>query len=326
MASAAKIKALLQTAISGDDDRLYMIAMQIAASEARKGHGKFAQELKDIVDTAKLNRSKIKPVENAIPIFRPKGELSSLLSVKYPENQLSEMVLSEDLTVSLNSVIHEQRQRHKISSYGLLPKSKLLLVGPPGSGKTMTASALAGELKIPLFTIRLETVITKFMGETASKIRLVFDSIKATRGVYLFDEFDAIGSKRDSGNDVGEIRRVLNSFLQFLEEDTPNSLIVAATNFPDMLDKALFRRFDEVIKYDFPTSELAVKVLKNKLALLDTSKIDWKAIGDCSVGLSQAEMVRAAETAMKTAILGNKDTITSIELKIALEARRVTNQ
>jgi len=325
MASAAKIKALLQTAIDGDDDRLYMIAMQIAASEARKGHGKFAQELKDIVDQAKLKRGKLKPVDNTIPIFRPKGELGSLLSVKYPENQLAEMVLTAELKERLNDVLREQRQRHKISSYGLMPKSKLLLVGPPGSGKTLTASALAGELKIPLFTIRLESVITKFMGETASKIRLVFDSIKSNRGVYLFDEFDAIGSKRDSGNDVGEIRRVLNSFLQFLEEDTPNSLIVAATNFPDMLDNALFRRFDDVIRYELPSPELAINVLKNKLAVLNTKKIEWEEIGKVSTGLSQAELVRAAETAMKSAILANKKTIGTKELKIALEARHVSN-
>jgi len=325
VASAAKIKALLQTAIEGDDDRLYMIAMQIAASEARKGHGKFAQELKDIVDQAKLKRGKLKPVDNTIPLFRPKGELGSLLSVKYPENQLSEMVLKAELKERLNDVLREQRQRHKISSYGLMPKSKLLLVGPPGSGKTLTASALAGELKIPLFTIRLDSVITKFMGETASKIRLVFDSIKSNRGVYLFDEFDAIGSKRDSGNDVGEIRRVLNSFLQFLEEDSPNSLIVAATNFPDMLDNALFRRFDDVIRYELPSPKLAINVLKNKLAVLSTKNIKWEEIGKVSTGLSQAELVRAAETAMKSAILANKKTIGTKELKIALEARHVSN-
>ena len=116
----------------------------------------------------------------------------------------------------------------------------------------MSASALAGELHLPLFTIVLDGLITKFMGETAAKLRLIFEAISQTRGVYLFDEFDALGSERASGNDVGEIRRVLNSFLQFLEQDQSDSLIVAATNHPKLLDRALFRRFDDVIEFALP--------------------------------------------------------------------------
>ena len=169
----------------------------------------------------------------------------------------------------------EQRQQQNLRDHGLQPRRKLLLVGPPGSGKTMTAAVLAGELHLPLFTIVLDGLITKFMGETAAKLRLVFDAMQATRGVYFFDEFDAIGARRGERQDVGEIRRVLNSFLQFLEQDESHGLIVAATNHPELLDKALFRRFDDVIEYSVPDAVLAEALLRARLDRFDTRGLAW---------------------------------------------------
>jgi SpoVK/Ycf46/Vps4 family AAA+-type ATPase len=142
----------------------------------------------------------------------------------------------------------------------------MLLVGPPGTGKTMTASALAGELHLPLFTVRLEALFSRFFGETAAKLRLLFDQIAQTRGVYLLDEFDAIGSHRGDPNDVGEIRRVLNSVLAFMEEpNSTDSLVLAATNHVGILDEALPRRFDEVIEYSYPDREAARAILERRL-------------------------------------------------------------
>ncbi|WP_249364437.1 AAA family ATPase, partial [Pseudoalteromonas ruthenica] len=138
----------------------------------------------------------------------------------------------------------------KLKNHGLSPRRKVLLVGPPGTGKTYTASVLAGELDYPLFQVRLDGVITKYLGESSAKLRQVFDAIREVRGVYFFDEFDALGSNRSAGNDVGEARRLLNSFLQMIEQDESNSLIICATNHIEILDHALFRRFDDVIKYE----------------------------------------------------------------------------
>lgn len=173
---------------------------------------------------------------------QPRGELGSLLTVTYPAARLSDLVLSDDLAGRLRHVLLEQRQRDMLARHGLVPARRVLLIGPPGTGKTSTARVLAGELGLPLFSIRLDTIITKFMGETAAKLRLVFDALIETRGVYLFDEVDALAGDRAAANDVGEIRRVLNSFLQFLEEDASESVIVAATNHPRLLDNALLRR------------------------------------------------------------------------------------
>ena len=130
----------------------------------------------------------------------------------------------------------------------------------------MTAGVLAGELQLPLFIIRLDSLITKFMGETAAKLRLVFEAMTSSRGVYLFDEFDSIGAQRALPNEVGEIRRVLNSFLQFIEHNTSDSLILAATNHPDVIDWALFRRFDDVIEYHLPDTHAVLQALQAKLA------------------------------------------------------------
>ena len=160
------------------------------------------------------------------------------------------MVLAEPARKSLERVIVEYRQQAKLRSHGLSARRKLLLVGRPGCGKTMTASALAGELNLPLLSVRLDGLITQYLGESAAKLRQVFDSMTVKCGVYLFDEFDAIGSDRARPNEVGEIRRVLNSFLQFVEADDSDSLILAATNQVEVLDPALFRRFDVRLRID----------------------------------------------------------------------------
>ena len=233
MTASRHLIALLKSHIDGDNEHFLSVAMQVAAHEARQGHGKLAQELRDLVDEARL-RSKERG-KKPVPLAQPKGELASLVSVSYSDTRLSSMVVPAELDERLKRVLVEQRQEHRLRTHGLAPRRKLLLLGPPGSGKTMTAAALAGELRVPLFTVVFDSLISKFMGETASKLRLVFDAMIGTRGVYFFDEFDAIGSRRAERNDVGEIWRVLNSFLQLLENDESGGLIIAATNHPELL-------------------------------------------------------------------------------------------
>jgi SpoVK/Ycf46/Vps4 family AAA+-type ATPase len=190
----------------------------------------------------------------------------------------------------------------------------------------MTAAALAGELGLPLFTIQLDGLITKYMGETAAKLRLIFESMQGTRGVFLFDEFDALGGERSTRNDVGEIRRVLNSFLQFLEHDESPGLLVAATNHPQILDRALFRRFDTVLDYSMPTDQLAENVMRSRLAPLETSSVDWGAAVSAARGLSHGDLARACEHAAKDAILAHTTRITTDALISALQDRRAAHE
>lgn len=318
MATAEQIKALIKSHLGEDDDRFVAVAMQVAAHAARQGHGRMAEDIRALVDGAKRQRRSSKPV----PIARPRGDLADLLSASFPSTRLSDMVLSADLEARLQRILREQRGRQKLLSHGLRPRRKLLLIGPPGSGKTMTASALAGELRLPLYTLLLHGLITKFMGETAAKLRVVFDALAEQRGVYLFDEFDAIGVHRSAGNDVGEIRRVLNSFLQFLEQDESESLIIAATNHPESLDRALFRRFDDVIEYSSPPRDLVQRVLQNRLAPFEVKSVDWDAAAAATEGLSYADVVHACEAAAKDAVLLDSLSVSTEALKEALDDRR----
>lgn len=327
MATADQVKALIRSHADGDDDRFYAIAMQVAAQAARSGHGRFAQELRELVDQVKLRAKAVEPLRGArpVPLAQPRGELAGLLTVGYPKTRLSDMALTEPLRARLDRVLIEQRERERIREHGFGPIRKLLFVGLPGIGKTMSASALAGELGLPLFTIQLDGLITKYMGETAAKLRLVFEAIQSTRGVYLFDEFDALGGERGTKNDVGEIRRVLNSFLLFLEQDHSDSLVIGATNHPELLDRALFRRFDAVVEYTLPTPDTAIRVMQARLCLLDVSGIDWQRAAKIAEGLSHADIAHACEQAAKNALLDHSTAVRESDLALALEERRSTH-
>lgn len=322
MASAEHMKALLKSHIDGDDTHFFSIAMQVAAREARMGHGKLAEEMRAIIDEARKNKSIEKTSQSLIHISQPRGELANLLEICFPKLKLSDMVLKKPIGQRLGRIVIEQRNLSKIKNHGLSPRRKLLLVGPPGAGKTMTASVLAGELGLPLFIVRLDALITKFMGETAAKLRQIFDAIRETRGVYFFDEFDAIGSQRSSINDVGEIRRVLNSFLLMIEQDTSNSLIIAATNHPEILDYALFRRFDDIIEYGHPDNAQIIDVLKNRLCHYLTGETDWSKIADVGAGLSYAELTRATQDTIKDAIIKDRSTVEEDDIIAHLEEKK----
>jgi SpoVK/Ycf46/Vps4 family AAA+-type ATPase len=323
MATKDHVKALVRSHAEGDDERFYAIAMQVAAQAARQGHTSFAQELRDLVDQAKA-RAKSPPSgqqTRPVPVVQPRGELAGLLTAAYPKTRLADLALDEPVRSRIDRVLLEQRQRARIHEHGFFPLRRLLLIGPPGTGKTMTAAALAGELSLPLFTIQLDGLITKYLGETAAKLRLIFDTIQQTRGVYLFDEFDALGAERAARNEVGEIRRVLNSFLLFLEQDESESIIVAATNHPKLLDRALFRRFDGVIEYVLPSREIAQKVIRARLAPLNTSDIEWSQALEAVEGLSHGDIARACEHAAKKAILAHRTRVATSELIEALKER-----
>jgi SpoVK/Ycf46/Vps4 family AAA+-type ATPase len=323
MATAQQIQALVESYVSGDDGRFRTVAMQIAAHSAKHGKKQFADQLRKLLDEAAARREIHVGPAKAIPIARPTRDLAGLLAASYPETRLSDMVLKVELRSELKQVITEHRQRERLRSYGLQPRQRLLLVGPPGCGKTMTASALAGECHLPLMFVQLHSLITKFMGETAAKLHLIFEAMEKTPGVYLFDEFDAIGSVRRADSDLGEIRRVLNSFLQFLEHHTSESIVVAATNLLPILDPALFRRFDATFRYELPKDDEVAPLIKHRLSAFTLHRPAWKRIIEAARGLSHADVVRAAENAARLAVLGHQKSIRTDDLLTALTERRM---
>ncbi|UZD24358.1 ATP-binding protein [Algoriphagus halophytocola] len=305
----------------GDESRFYATAMQIAAAEARKGHLAIAEELKKLIDKSKSSASIVK----RLPVNAAQKELNDLLELVRPEIKLKDMVLSSEIQETLDKVIHEQKHLKKLLSHNLQPRRKLLLVGTPGSGKTMTAHALAGELGLPLFIIRLDGLISRYLGESIAKLRLIFDAMVDFRAVYLFDEFDSIGSTRTQGQEVGEIKRVLNTFLLQIEKDKSNSLIIAATNLPESLDSALFRRFDDIIQYTKPSVEQIHQIYFSRLTELNQSP-NWNLhhISNLSLGLSYAEIHKICEDIWKDVLIYGNDFVTENKIIQYIENRKRT--
>lgn len=320
MATAAQIKELLRTHGDSNDERFYAIAMQVAANEAKKGHEKLAQDLKLLINRAKLKRSQ--PLVGKLPhVSQPQGEAAELLDEVYDNHNVKDLVLNKPLEDRISRVLEEQRNISRIKSLGLRPRQKLLFTGPPGCGKTYTASALANELGVPLFVVRLDSLITRYLGESLSKLRIIFDAINSSRAVYLFDEFDSIGFTREFVNDVGEMRRVLNGFLTQIEKLKSESLVIAATNFGERLDKALYRRFDDLIEYGLPGDEEIWKTVQRLLSGVKTSKLSKNRIITASQGLSFSEITRACEEAIKEMIIKNESQITTPMIIKALTER-----
>ncbi|WP_417438937.1 AAA family ATPase [Idiomarina sp.] len=315
MASSAQLKALLHAHVAGDVERFRSVALQVAAHEAKIGHVKLAEELRELVNKAKQQ-------QQIVSISKGQRDSSGLLNISSPSTKLNDLVLDDAARGQLDRVIKEVSHINNLRSHGLSARRKLLLVGPPGTGKTYTAAALAGELGYPLFEVRLDAVITKFMGETSLKLRQIFDSIESVRGVYFFDEFDALGADRATGNDVGEARRVLNSLLTMIEQDTSTSLIICATNYSELLDRALFRRFDDVINYQLPSVISIEQLLERRLKPHAPSRLAWKSYAKKAEGLSSADIKVIADDVAKEMLISGASKFKADWLDRAIKERQ----
>jgi len=310
MATAEHLKSLIKAYFDRDDDKFKTIVLQIAAYEARHNHEALARDLKTMVEktTVKTN------------ILRPNIQ-NPMLSVAMPSDKLSDLVVSDETLERIKRILAEYRNKNKLQKYGLSNRRKVLIEGNPGTGKTYTASIIASELGLPLYTVQMDKVVTKFMGETSAKLRQIFDSISFSTGVYFFDEFDAIGADRNLDNEVGEARRILNSFLQFIEQDNSDSIIIAATNNQKLLDQALFRRFDDVLHYSLPTEREIRRLFKARIAPFDERFIITNTLISHAESLSQAEIIRVCEDAIKKSILNNSS-ITEDVLMALIKERK----
>jgi SpoVK/Ycf46/Vps4 family AAA+-type ATPase len=301
MPTAEQIKALIRSHFSDDEERFFTIALQLAAHEAVQGHTSLAQDIRELLDKARKRKGAV------VLQFPP--DLRGLVISEEPGLSKVALVIPGSLEKRIQRIVHEFRQAQKLKSFGLSHRRKIMLIGPPGTGKTMTARILAHELRLPLNTIQVDRLVTKFMGETGAKLRQIFDLIQQEPGVYLFDEFDAIGGERSLENDVGEIRRVLNAFLQFIEQDSSDNLIIAATNSPKLLDRALFRRFDDILYYKMPEEKERKQLIQNILGAFLPSKFIWKNVLTESDGLSHSEIDQACRDAIKGTILDDRQAV-----------------
>lgn len=313
MATAEQIKSLVKAYADCNDEKFKTVVLQIAAHEARLGHDNLARDLKKQIDRVGNKRANIVQLTSTNP----------MLALSMPSHDLSELIVSEDISDKIQRILNEYRNRKKLISYGLTNRRKILIEGNPGTGKTLTASIIASELSLPLYTVQMDKLITKFMGETSTKLRQVFDSIESTLGVYLFDEFDAIGADRCLDNEVGEMRRILNSFLQFIEQDSSESIIVAATNNQKLLDQALFRRFDDVLHYMLPTSAEIKRLFEYKIESYDNRFSITKNVVNAAEGLSHADIARVCDDAIKNSILDDEPITSKTVIALLSERHNV---
>ena len=254
MARSEQIKALISSHLKDDSEHFVTVALQLAANEARNGRSAFAKEIRGLIDSGKRSPMRVISIS---------GELDDLVRQQPVSSKYGSLVVSRNLQKQLDRIAHEFFHVEKLAKFGLGNRRKILLSGPPGTGKTMTANALAKRISLPLFVVQIDRLVTKYLGETSAKLRQVFTMIRERKGDYFFDEFDAIGAER-GGDDVGEMRRVLNALLQFIENEDSQSLIIAATNRVTSLDLALFRRFDDLLCYEKPKKKEMQILIKNR--------------------------------------------------------------
>ena len=297
MATADQILSLIRNHLNNDDTQFRKVALQISAVEARSGHAIVARTIQELLNQKKTSLGTVRLVSK-------NKDIDGLLLQVDTYGDMTSLVLSQELKEKLDRVIKEYLKKETLSKYGLANRRKLLLYGASGTGKTMTASALAKEFNLPFFVVRTEKVVTKFMGETGQKLGRIFDFINEVPAVYLFDEFDAIGSQRGMDNEVGEQRRILNTFLQLLERDDSDSFIIAATNSIESIDKAMFRRFDDVIEYKLPDTEQRLALLREYL--YTAKDLDFSSAESLFDGMSHAEIKMVCSDIFKESLLNDR--------------------
>jgi len=298
MTTVDQVCGLISSHLDRDDERFMTIVRQIEAGASRNGHRSIQERIQSILSRGRRMTPQLRVMAGG------------LVAELEPTVHFDRMVLSDKTRGAIQRVIDENKARDKLHDHKLWPRRKILMVGPPGTGKTITASALASGLGMPLFHVQQSGLIESYMGHTSENLAKVFEHIRQDVGVYLFDEFDALGTERDwsgpgSGPADGEMRRTLNSLLVMLERDDSQSLILASTNHASILDRALFRRFDDIIRFGLPTScqafELVQKVFEGIGFHLE-GEIVANAVGS----LSHSEIESACLESAKRVLLSHE--------------------
>lgn len=304
----AELYRRLFKAISQEDViSLKKIAMTIIQEEQKLGHNNLAETLEKILisEKPKLSLFDSNTGESGLSAL-PKSKRTQSQLVSYiPRDLLKHhMILPSDVEERLFSIEQEYAARDRLKKYNLIPKQKILLHGPPGCGKTLSAERIAWNLGLPLLKVRFDSLLSSYFGESASNLRMVFDYCKKEPVVLLLDECDFIAKSRVTTQDVGEVPRIVNMLLTLLDEYDAPGLVLATTNLKVTLDEALFRRFDDVIEIPMPGKAERKQLLIMTLSAIPVSpEVDLGEIADQLDGYSAASIVLVAQRAAKIGIL-----------------------
>lgn len=319
MASGKLLRLLVQSGASGDPTAFRSATEQLIKEERQKQHNLLANDLERILygDRATPNTT----AHNILPEAPTDKESGvALVDIRQANRSIEELVLNQSTLEILENVLEEHRREDVLRSYGMMPAEKILFFGPPGCGKTLSAEAMAYELDRPLVIVRLDSLVSSFLGETAANLRKVFDFISKHRLIVLFDEFDALGKERDDGSEHGELRRVVNAVLQMMDSYDGKSIIIAATNHEQILDSAIWRRFDEIVEFPVLEQSQLQNLLQLKLrGVRREFDLDTPELHTIFDGTSPAIIERIIRRAVKRMILKQKEFLTIRMLKSALE-------
>jgi ATP-dependent 26S proteasome regulatory subunit len=329
MANGKILRQLMRAGASGDSAAFRRASEAIINEERQKQHHLLANDLEQILYGEHLAVANVRPKQliSDIPVDKERG--LPLLDIRQPQRSLEELILPSQSILAIDELLEEHRRQDVLRSYGVQASGKVMFYGPPGCGKTLAAETIAFELDQPLAIVRLDTLISSYLGETAANLRKIFDFIAQHLLVVLFDEFDAIGKERSDSSEHGELHRVVNAVLQMMDAYQGQSLILAATNHEQILDSAIWRRFDEIIEFPLPNQDQLVQILQLKLrGIRRQFELDDKDILDDFVGLSGADIERIIRRAIKRMILRNQEFLTIKDLKKSLERekQRVSKQ
>ncbi|MCB9904485.1 MAG: ATP-binding protein [Planctomycetes bacterium] len=323
MARADLIRRLFESYQGRDDEAFRSVASEIIEEERKKQHPVLANELKRILVNGNRSMSSVRSETHSFEAVPTDGERKTpLLSVRTPDRYLDDLILAPDLRRSLDRIVEEFCDWDVLEANGLWPTRRILFCGPSGCGKTASAEALSSELGLPLLYVRFDSVVSSLLGETAANLRKVFDYASRGQWVIFFDEFDAIGRSRDDATEHGEIKRVVNSFLQLLDGFGGRSLIIAATNFAQVLDPAIWRRFDDVLRFDLPDTESLRSLLKLRLRQLQTRDSQVAEIASSLIGATFADAERVTLDIRKSCAMRGRTSVQSSDVSTAIERYR----
>lgn len=320
MARADLLKKLFESYQRRDDQAFRQAAGEIIEEERKKQHPVLANDLQRILSNGVRSMEDVRGAKPAFdPVPMDSERRTPLLTVRTPDRYFDDLVLEQGIRAALDRVLTEVRGWEILEANGLAPARRLLLCGPSGCGKTASAEALAAELAIPMLYVRFDSVVSSLLGETAANLRKVFDYAARGQWVIFFDEFDAIGRSRDDATEHGEIKRVVNSFLQLLDGFSGRSVIIAATNFEQALDPAIWRRFDEVLRLDLPGKDALQALISKRLRPLRSTKKQLEMLVAKLEGASFADAERVCLDARKSCALDGSSSLRPNDLEVALE-------
>ncbi|MDD5038273.1 MAG: AAA family ATPase [Dehalococcoidales bacterium] len=250
MARADLLYDAIKFGLAGDYTKLKHIVEAICAEERAKQHGVLAGRLEALLKNS--DRS-IKREQTPYPLFRNGNGDQSFFIETTPQKRLEHLILPDVVLSACNELIEEQTRADLLRSYGLEPRNKLLLIGPPGNGKTSLAEAIAEALMLPLLTVRYESIVGAYLGETAGRLSKLMDQARTRHCVLFFDEFETLGKERGDIHETGEIKRVVSSLLLHIDALPSYVVVIGATNHEQLLDKAAWRRFQLRMELPRPT-------------------------------------------------------------------------